>query len=385
MQQQQGECKDSETTMTIHQDEYKDLETNETTRRGDGEDQKMTQKTPLPPELEADLAPEYAEIPESSLVAPDEEGRRLVVRESRFMAPGPDSQRIPLRVPNQKYALVNIAHLQQRPMSKNPGFRILGAFDTREEAIAHARINFGESEPTVYVVEMHELMVMCQSTDRQQDRAFNEAHINEVCNASLREIQENKDEFLENVRMKRTGTLSKDTSSSSSSSSSGASVVSSRVYLMNKRFAETTADAKITAPLSRAGMIANQDYAVVVIVDDDSREARKHLKPPEPLFSVLGVFKTEESANDYLKNTAAVTYPKCQITVIQMYEWGFPHNVDWESVPEHYADHTLDAIMKRRKIENNRATIYQDWLRENNIEGATQQFPGGGISVAPSQ
>lgn len=102
------------------------------------------------------------------------------------------------------------------------------------------------------------------------------------------------------------------------------------------------------APLTRDAEVRNQRYAVVsVLVDYES--IRDGVAAVEPGLCVWAAFDSEAEAVMYAKKVAAKELPDHDVAVVSMYEWVYPHLMTSDKIPYMYRNTELNAIMKHAR------------------------------------
>jgi hypothetical protein len=120
--------------------------------------------------------------------------------------------------------------------------------------------------------------------------------------------------------------------------------------------------------ISSAAMLADQKFAVVVILSDLRKCVVNGDQDPEPCIAFLGVYPTEEAATRYAKFTASKQYPKCDIDVVQMYMWEFPENIHPDSINEIYGHERLNEIMASKKENTKISKEFEGWCSDNGVK-----------------
>jgi len=101
-------------------------------------------------------------------------------------------------------------------------------------------------------------------------------------------------------------------------------------------------------PLTRDAEVRNQRYAVVsVLLDYES--VRDGVAAVEPGLCVWAAFDSEAEAVVYAKKVAAKELPDHDVAVVSMYEWVYPHLMTSDKIPYVYRNTELNAIMKNAR------------------------------------
>lgn len=290
--------------------------------------------------------------------------RRLVQTKTEFETPGGVTP-IQLRNDNHAFILINITHRDHRPRSIYPGFRILGAFPSISQMEMHIEQHYKGSECSLFATPTHELMVICESTEKQQDGHYNKKHTESLVELHSKFADNQDEDFKANIQESKTGETGKSLFARKLKTNAK---TSHRVELIESKFEQTITELKKTNTLPATCCIAKQNFAAVIILSDLRPTALNGEEDKEPVIAVLGVFATEDECTNYAKFTASKQYPKCAIDVVDMYSWCFPEDVDTEKIKEVYGNDQLNDIMQGRKDQTHVTEKFQDWCKENKIE-----------------
>jgi len=241
----------------------------------------------------------------------------------------------PFRSESQSFALVNLCHVRQKPQSKYPGYRILGAFRTAEEAKRHQETAYPDkSMESFFVVPMCQVFPICTSAEKQIDPGYINSLKDELVNLHNKNAATTKEEHAKNIAEQKTGV-------------GGRSVMAQK---MKKRPAEgsVTATTQIDAVIRGSQTIHGQEFAVVTTLLD-IRESTIDCNLPEPLVAILFVSSEAECIN-YAKFTANRHVEDAVFDIVQMYSWLFPEHIDMSKIGKiSYADEHLQNIVDARK------------------------------------
>jgi hypothetical protein len=228
--------------------------------------------------------------------------------------------------------LLNIAHERMSPISDKPAVRLMGLFQTEEDARSMVPDN---PQIAYYVCPTHKFLPLVSGLD-----VAPEPVIEAIVNLHAALIESNDLDFKDTVQNQRQG-------------ETGFSVNAIRARSMRTR-AERTVDIpaapKNIAPLTANACVMKQNFAVVTILNDIRPLSLSGETPLEPLIAVLHAAGSIEDARNYAKYTASKTYPKNDMLVVDMYEWLHLEHVDLKQITEEYANTALDAMKKRRRV-----------------------------------
>ena len=344
----------------------------------------------------------------------------------------------PFDVPNQNYFLINIAHRNQRPKSKKPAVRILGAFPEPVAAAAHAvkLVKQHDHECDLRRVQARRPFLIASRQYDSPDKELEAIRNRQSENLKYRNVTD--EEFESNVVNKQMGTHGKSkeyrrlkarkrtnvvreeaiiaseqskaiiasqsaNNVSEQSKAINASAQSSRVLAddsysglgRNKRAKNRRRRGKqgkggatllidepdldnVIAPIPDAARKSKQKFFVVAFLLDYSDAALSHSTDPEPAAVIYGGFESESAAWDYIENTASLYEPDVHLDVVDGYEWLFPEDVDPEQMKEVYRDTELNKIMNQRKKEKQKLADFESYCRELKMDTPVTEVIGDG-------
>ena len=137
--------------------------------------------------------------------------------------------------------------------------------------------------------------------------------------------------------------------------------------------------------MSVAAKIAGQSFAAIIVLSDIRKSVTKGKAKPEPCIAILDVFGDEDAARNYAQHTASKTYPKCDIDVVELYQWHFPENIDPDKVKDIYGHKRLNEIMTARKENQDLANDFESWCKENGLEPTYTDVEADRPLVLPEQ
>jgi hypothetical protein len=267
-----------------------------------------------------------------------------------------------LLVPQQNFVLVNVCNQSQKPRHVHGGFRILGVFASREEALKYSKEHsFELASANVFIMPMHEPFPLCLSENAQGDPAR--------CSQIRTEKLDKYAKYLD----KTDGEFNKTRVQCEEKENKIGSIESLRkqrkppsLELVNK-LKENLPEFGTSVP-DKLGL-NNQKTAVVINIPDltDSDAS-------EPLVAVLAVFGTPNEAVRYAKFRAQKQYPRIPIDVVDVLRWYHPDAVDKNNIQRHYGDVQLEAIMKRRNACISEVEEFNKTLTEQQRKDIVKEF-----------
>ena len=247
-------------------------------------------------------------------------------------------------VDQRPVVLYNVAHSGRSPTpadTSDPGLRLLGVFNRREEAIEHAIVLSKKHECLDYMMTpLGEWFMM--HTDREKPQEIVEQRVV----LRLEKHRSRRDRDFKQLKAARDKQLQSRTS-----------------YQKEERFKRSaaapgvaTADATRdtssnvrTFPSKR--MCANQRFAVVSVLVDKDKQVRLGRRLPEPIVRVYGCFNSQKQARTFIREELASHVGEFDIDVVDMYEWLFPQSLDPEKIEEEFRDSEINDIMQHAKVE----------------------------------
>jgi hypothetical protein len=239
----------------------------------------------------------------------------------------------PPLIGNQRFVLFNIAHERQIPMSDKPAFRLLGVFETEEEARSMVPDN-----PTIsyFISPTHRFVPLVSGPEVETSQTV--ASIVALHEAI---IEKNAKDFDDMVEKKREGI-------------GGQSVSSIRSRSERTRIPRRIKEiqgAKPCRPITGDCCLAGQSVAVVVILQDLRPTSLSGEAPLEPLVAVLHAAGSVQDAEAYSKYTASKEYPNSDAYVVDMYKWLHPEHVDLRDVASESANEHITAIANKKRTD----------------------------------
>ena len=299
----------------------------------------------------------------------DEIARRQDVAQSRawdettYFAPPANASTVnlPLRVPDQAYALVSMgtAVLAPRPVdATRPALRVYGAFGTREEAREHAEVvRSVDAECSLMVVPAHEWVLMPQNeaclnpeTNRRRLEGLLEAH-------RARQAEDGH-AFEHRVAVRDGGpvrTTERETNADDEEETREAEAL---VYKPPRR-------------LRVGGEVRGQNYVALCAIPNAITG--------ECLVKVLACFDTDADADAWARDVGSRHITDDDIHVGRTCEWVFPNGrAESVSGPKYRIDE-LQRIMDAAERNPRAVQDYKTWKEEQDRraeKNALQQSTG---------
>ncbi len=274
---------------------------------------------------------------------PEKREGRHITRESSAFTP-PEGLVPPPLLSDHHFFLYNLAHEHQIPASDKPAIRLLGAFQTEEDA----REMVPENPSVSYFISpTHKFVPILSSVDASAQDTI--ADISELHGQLIAQNDKDFEDMIENQRQGKAGN----------------SVKTIRQQSERTRIARKveTSHMKSCPQITGDRCIAGQNVAVITVLQDIRPSSLRGEQPLEPLIAVLYVAPTVEEATNYAKYTAAKHYPRNVMFVVDMYKWLFPEDVNLEEIANvEYSNETLSEIVNKARA---RKAQIRDMEKEN--------------------
>jgi hypothetical protein len=230
--------------------------------------------------------------------------------------------------PEQRFIVFSLSTKEFAPIPenlKNPAVCIYGAFETMNDAHAHARVVEREHPGfSILVDSTHKWIVAASTVEHLTDPEFVKAHTEKLLHRFEEQLKKNKQEFEENVVNRVAGKVEMKEDDPPRGDHSNPSSAQLRVNLGCR--------------LSEQKLLA---VSFVQDVDD----------VPEFLFRVYACYETEEAMNRYVCNTCGDRVTSFDIDVIKTCTWAYPQRMlDGKNVAkEVYRSSELNNVMNTHK------------------------------------
>ena len=274
----------------------------------------------------------------------------------------------PLKLKSQCFAMINVCHRAQKPRHLHPGFRIIGVFDTRAEALLFANEHATDMSATnVFIVPTHEPFPLCISEKSQIDSAACAEIRTRLLDVYAKYVETTDTEF--SATRKENDIVNLSAGEADNRVKSIAHIQSQRKRVSPEEQESLKGQLPaLSTVISSSLSIQHQQCAVVINVPDLTDSPIS-----QPLVAVLAVFGTSDEAIRYAKFVAQKHYPKLAIDVVDVQRWYHPDAVDTNSLNRSYGDPQLNLIMQRRnacikEVEEFNATLTPDQLKNCALE-----------------
>lgn len=298
-----------------------------------------------------------------------------------FTVPLEEYQKVVGKVKNrvsnkhQNYALINLAHLSLRPKSESPAFRILGVFNTIEELKEYG-LRIRQQVPIdIRCISLHDwtIIPVFDYDDESRERLVQK--LQQILQNHYKEQREANVDYSSNKNEKTIGkthqSLEKKIENAQKKLEKSKKKVNVNAVLKAKvRQEVSTGGLKKLGPYPSNFCIANQSFAVISILRDNTSERIEGSKSPEPLFRISGVFATESQAESFIKDEISFIDRLYHYDVVNMYEWLYIEDVNFDQVKTEYRETELNNIMEQRKSEQKRVTKFKDYdeMNQNDLQ-----------------
>jgi hypothetical protein len=243
--------------------------------------------------------------------------------------------------------LYNLAHVARSPEPSdptNPALRILGVFESVEEATAAAGEMSRKSEPLDYwITPVGQWLMMY--VDRNSDAAGIQARIE----LRLEKHGKRRDRDFEQLKVARDKKLQSRTSYQKKERE--ARMKDADVLCQNGVSDDNSTKKNNVKELAQKFMRMNQRYAVISVLRDTEQAVRLGKKLPEPLLRIYATFPSKKNATDYIRETLSPHVGEYDLDVVDMYQWLFPQHVESEDLVEEFRDPEINNIMQHAKLE----------------------------------
>ena len=295
---------------------------------------------------------------QSTFMSHHEEIRRRV--ESKDEQPGLQmveaAENYEFMMESQKFVLFSISHVEMAPICKDrtqPAVRIYGTFDDRDSAVQHAAsIQACDPNCNLQCDETHKWILACSSVAKLTDESYVHAKAERILKRSLVELEESKEEFIEDVHDK----MSKNTPDMKIAEDAGGNDDDSRVVSANEsNDVEVDGKQKYASVLNASCQVIDQQLVVVSFIVD------KEDDPPEFLFKVYGCFPNKEESNVYVRNTAAPRVSDYNLDVCNTCQWLYPQLELSGQAPSKqvYRSSELTKIMDNHQSQPDRVEAFK--------------------------
>jgi hypothetical protein len=278
--------------------------------------------------------------------------------------------------------LYNVAHKDRSPASSNesdPGLRILGMFQNRDEALELASKMSRKSADVDYWICMAGQWIMLH-VDRNADQTKVQENIDaRLVRAAKRrdknfaQLKTAKDEKLQSRtsyfkkertdRMKLKKKISNKTTESESITDSLESQTTVGCDSTESVWSPKPTLKKVPAIQQNCTRVG-QNFAVISVLKDDLKATRLEEKLPEPLVRIYSVFSSKKQAKEYITNTLSPHIGDFDLDIVDMYEWLYPQSVDPDFIEEEFRDKDMTDIINHAKSEKTSTKQFRERCKE---------------------
>jgi len=293
----------------------------------------------------------------------DEKVRRLVYDNNSEFVPPPGFNPLPLISADQAFILYHVCGPEQCPRHQDPGFCLLGAFKTPEEARKFAAEAHGDSKFAMYMSPSHCVWPL---RVRHEDQANQEANIkltDEVCALHEANIKQRAEDHKKNVDDQKTGQAG----SSLATRITEGRQARAKNPECQQRLAKVQGQAKGWRP-THDKLIIGQTFAVIFVLDDIREATLRGEQLEEPLVAFLYAAEDVKSCADYAMYTASKTYQHCDLRVVAMYSWLFPTRITEDDIGEiKIANEKIQDIINTQRHTKQKLAEFEKFYDESQI------------------
>lgn len=300
--------------------------------------------------------------------------------------------------------LVNLGHKNQCPISSRPCLRILGAFDSKEEALDHID-DYPEKvkKVTIHTVSPAKKFMICESFEKQMDPSYALEKITVLSRKHAKQFDFRKNVFerrLDSTKqaqsvqdelkaLKRKREMLEDEKeqleidekiNALNQERVSLESISKKLDMISKKTEqeqkENTDSKNVIQKPKGEGIFAKkvprycevrkQNVAVITVIPDTDLVLNS--SEPEPAVIIWGLFENTDSAKQWIETSAKSYIFSYHLDVVDCYEWLFPMDVNVEEIDEEYRSKTLTEVMKKRKHHPKEVQEQMQRLRMQNIE-----------------
>lgn len=252
---------------------------------------------------------------------------------------------LPLRIPGQNFALINVGHRELSIHSDSAAFRILGFFETVQDAVSHFQKQKCLQKTETGVHRSHAWKLIAPK--KPESVAKEVRRVGEILNSNRAKNEADKKEFLS----RKSGEVSKKS-------------IEDQLGLNEPDpITHSKADSKTdliehNAPQAVELEVPSQKYAAVGLVRGDLDDAT---------VCFFGAFSVETEARRYIRDTLSEEYDEFEIFVVDMYRFVYVNDAfktDTSAVG--FRHKYLDDVWAQRRADNNAAMRYKKKYEKEN-------------------
>lgn len=267
------------------------------------------------------------------------------------------------------FAIVNKANRVLNPPCKRPAFRILGLFRSVDgdyknwiDELHENNLIYVDPEDKktkcklgdLHKVPILKYMLIPKNMNRDRDETYTKTKIEEIKKIYLENMEMAQREFEEHREKRVQGKMGLSLEKQRETAKEKRKK-SARGKVLNEKGKQTSSEIREVSRVPRIMELINQKHAVIIILNDVTKETLAGKDDPEPAVLIIDTFDSCNEAEEYMETLK--NYVFCMnIDVVDMYVWHFPEDVDFDNVKEKYRDAEQNKVMnekKSRKMEVN--------------------------------
>ncbi len=297
-------------------------------------------------------------------------------------------------LPQGAWVLFNIAHRYQYPASRIAGFRILGFFESREEAEQWIQDHYvktnakGERVPKNFIAGHHvfcspagELIPLCVSFKKQQDKEYCTNILSEVTTLYDNTLAKGDAEFKANLETRKMGVVGESIYGQRKRKGKFAARREAVITELHKK--RTQNMEKATLKIPQSVRVMGQDSAVMIKMFDIRKESRQQKQDQEHVVCFLRGCKDEATSELLARAIGPAHFPRLVIDhSVPMYEYLFPETDDPAKSKENYGKGALNDIMQGQKDAKAEVRAFEEYCRKHKLKNPIIEV-GKGKDEAP--
>jgi len=292
-------------------------------------------------------------------------------------------------LPQYNFVIINIANTNNRPKAEKAAFRILGFFETKEEAFSTfkewvSKHNWIANDCAIHLLPVSKWVALCTNWDDQCNSEYCLKHIEDCLDRNYANLEKNKKEFKEILESKKFGDISQTRKEELAAELKAKSEKNTRDKDKKKL------NQKEMGKLARRQMerkkalenpntikaktwpqdceIRGQKVAVIsTLLDNHPTILNKTVLGTQDLIRIYAPFENDESADAWKENTASKVVIHYDLDTIDMYEWKTPQGVNPKTVKqEKFRNKALDTIMHQSLVtEKQKLEEFDQWCAQD--------------------
>ena len=239
-----------------------------------------------------------------------------------------------------QFVLLNKCHIMQRPRAKCAGFRILGFFTTREDAINHLKLL--PNDCNVHIAPRMSWVLLPKTIERDKDVKYVHEKLEQIRKLHIDERRKADEDFKANVEKKQTGKIGLSLEKQKQKQNSRAK--KTKRYAGRKRALDVVTkqiqdavlndSSKSVQKIPRNAELRRQTCAIVAIWKDYTESAMKLTDEPEPAILFIDAFDDDKAAQKHIESTLSADITMLDLDVVDMYEFVFPEYMSADKLPQ---------------------------------------------------